>query len=121
MSWTAYIPETPAGQIHDAIDTCPTDPAAEAELADGPKAQLTAARALAKDLIDSGVVKGASFEVTLGGHADPGDESTQPDCVHVQVTEVAAPDRAETPGHGWDERTKSFHADEEPAAATEVE
>jgi hypothetical protein len=116
MSWTAHVPDTPAAEIVQAIDECETSPVYEAELDPGPLEQLAVARAIAKELVASGKVKGDRFEIHLGGHCDPGDGSTQADYIHVQVSE--RPPR-ETPGHGYDARKREFHSDaEDPAHAS---
>lgn len=115
MSWTGLVPDTPSESIAGAIDACVTEPT-EAELGNGPKAQLAAARRAAHDLAGAGVVKGTSFEITLGGHSDPGDQSTQADYVHVQVTQRRAASAESPVETGATEETLATDPSEVPGA-----
>lgn len=92
MSWSATVGATAPEDFDAAVDECPVTPV-EQELADGPKAQLAAAREAAKELAgalgEHGGDGGDRLPITanLAGHANEG--AVGVDSISVSLREVA--------------------------------
>lgn len=72
MSWSLHVEPRPAPAIFRAVDAAePSSPVSE----DGEQ-QVRAAKAAAKDIIESQAVGGTDkhFNVSLSGHSNPGHE-----------------------------------------------